>query len=73
MVLGFWIREYYRGKGLALSILKDMYEEIAERMGVRKIVTRVRIGNEASNALELSLGAIPVRRDDGYQYYELAL
>ena len=73
MERGIWIAEDYRGKGLARRILKDMYEEIAERMGVRKIVTRVRIGNEASNALELSLGAIPVRRDDGYQYYELAL
>lgn len=73
MERGIWIAEDYRGKGLARRILKDMYEVIAERMGVRKIVTKVRIGNEASNALELSLGAIPVRRDDGYQYYELAL
>ena len=42
-------------------------------MGVRKIVSKVKLDNEASNALELSLGAVPVRRDEGYRYYEFVL
>ena len=73
MERGIWIAEEYRGKGLARRILRNLYAEIAERMGVRKIVTKVKLDNEASNALELSLGAVPVRRDEGYRYYEFVL
>ena len=73
MERGIWIAEEYRGKGLARRILRNLYAEIAERMGVRKIVTKVKLDNVASNALELSLGAVPVRHDECYQYYEFVL
>lgn len=73
MERGIWIAEEYRGKGLARRILRNLYAVIAERMGVRKIVTKVKLDNEASNALELSLGAVPVRHDECYQYYEFVL
>ena len=70
---GIWVARDYRGKGVAKSVLPAAYAELHRRLGVKKIFTEVKEGNEASNALERSLGAKLVRSEKGMNYYELEL
>lgn len=70
---GIWIAESYRGKGLAVKIMHNLYDWLKLNLGIEMVQTMVRHDNAASNALERRLGAHEVNRDEEYVYYELTL
>lgn len=71
MERGIWLFEKYRGKGHARRMLTLLYGYLSSLMAIKNIVTKVRKDNEASRALEESLGAQKVREDDGFIHYQL--
>lgn len=54
---GIWLFGKHRGKGHAKDLLEALYKYLAKEKGVGKIKTTVLTSNEASMALERSLGA----------------
>lgn len=79
---GIWLFPEYHGHGHARKFLLALYEEL-KQMGFQRVFTRVLSTNNPSNALEASLGALPVMRlnipevfapaDDALRYYVRAL
>lgn len=70
---GIWLFPEAQGKGHARNLLKALYRYLNEEKGIKKIVTRVRVTNNASRALESSLGAkeiFPQDPDSGFIFYE---
>lgn len=73
MERGIWIDPSQWGKNHALKILARAYDYFHRAMDVDVIETKVRVDNEASHRLEQKLGAVEVRRDEEYVYYETRL
>lgn len=70
MERGIWLEADARGKGHAKRLLTALYEYLHATYGVRRIVTRVKTGNDASLALERTLGAVETDRRDGMVWFE---
>lgn len=71
---GIYINPSYQGMGHAGRLLKEFYEAIHQKYSIKRIVTKVFLSNEPSNALERSLGAMPMNVESpDYNYYELNL
>lgn len=68
---GVWMAAEARGKGMAAPLMKAFYTYLYHNKGIQKIITRVKISNAASNALERKLGATLMREADGYNFYEV--
>ncbi len=73
MERGIWLSADTRGRGVAKQLLHQLYGWLAENKGVRKIVTRVHHLNEASIALERTLGTRELRREEDFIFYEREL
>lgn len=73
MERGIWMFADARGKGHAKRLLRALYGYFAGRDGVKCIETRVKDGNEASLALERSLGASEQSAEEGYHYFHTIL
>lgn len=79
---GIWLFPEHHGKGYARRFLISLYNEL-RKMGFERVFTRVLAVNNPSNALEASLGALPVMKlnippefmpaADNLRYYVLAL
>lgn len=70
MERGIWIDASARRQGHAHRLLSQLYAYFAEVRDLRRVVTKVRIDNVASLALETSLGARESHRDDEYVYFD---
>jgi len=73
MERGIWIDPSQWGKNHAAGLLTRVYDYFHSSMGVDVIDTIVRVDNMASRRLEQKLGAVEVRRDKEYIYYETPL
>lgn len=73
MERGIWIDPSQWGKGHAAGLLSRVYDYFHRVMGVDVIETKIRYDNEASQCLERKLGAVALRRDGAYIYYETKL
>lgn len=67
---GIWLFPEAQRQGHAKKLLNALYDFLATEKGIKKIVTEVRTDNNASKALENSLGAKPTSSDDHFIYYE---
>lgn len=73
MERGIWLFESHRCKGHAKRMLRSLYEYLSSQLAVKTIETKVRKENEASQALENSLGAKKVAEDPNFLHYTLTL
>ena len=79
---GIWLFPEYHGEGYAQKFLRLLYPALKD-IGFKRVFTRVLTLNNPSNALETSLGALPVTRlnipeefqpaADNMKYYVCAL
>lgn len=70
---GLFINPLFHRQGHAHRTMLEFYGRAKESWGIRRIKTKVKIGNGASNSLERKLGATLVREDNGYNVYILEL
>ena len=70
---GIWLDAGARGRGHAGRMLGALYALLADRRDVRTILTRVRPDNEASLALERSLGGVETGERDGCVMFETVI
>lgn len=70
---GVWLFPENQGKGHAGRMLRALYAWLAAERGVHEVMTRVRRCNEASLALERSLGAELRSSDPDYHYFSTRL
>ena len=71
MERGIWLFDEARGHGHARLMLRRLYDWLRREKGIARIVTRVKTDNDASLALENSLGARAVGEADGLRHFEL--
>lgn len=69
---GIYISPEHWHRGHAYRSLTEFYSHF-KRHGIKKIITKVKIDNKASNSLERRLGASLSDSKDGYNFYELEL
>ena len=73
MERGIWLFESHRGKGHAKRLLVNLYDYLSSKLSIKTIETKVRKENEASQALEKSLGAQEISEDTEFIHYILKL
>lgn len=70
---GIYLHPDCQGKGLSKKISREFYKYCRDIMGLHYINTKVFRNNEASNALQCTLGASRIGEDNAYFYYILDL
>jgi N-acylneuraminate cytidylyltransferase len=70
---GIFMAEKYQGKGLAKSIVTEFYDLLRRERNIHTIITKVKVDNEASNALERSLGATLTGKAQKLNVFELKI
>lgn len=66
---GIWIAKESRGHGHAAKMLTELYLYLFKNRGISNIITQVRKENQASLALEKSLGAVNTSEDKEYLWF----
>lgn len=69
---GIYVNPQFQGRGHAFKTLMEFYEELKSN-AIRRVITRVKTDNLASNNLERKLGATLTECRDGYNFYMVAL
>lgn len=70
---GIFLHPSFQGKGLSKKICKDFYKYLKNNYCVHSIITKVKIDNINSNALENSLGAVRYSHDEQFIFYRCYL
>lgn len=70
---GLFINPLFHKKGHASRSMKEFYTHAHNNWGIKKIKTKVKKDNEASNSLEMKLGAFQIEEENGYNVYMLNL
>jgi N-acylneuraminate cytidylyltransferase len=70
---GIFMAKKYQGKGLAKSIVTEFYDLLHRERDIHTIITKVKVDNAASNALERSLGANMTGTGHGLNEYKLKI
>lgn len=70
---GIYIHPNYWGRKLAKKICDEFYPYVMKEFGLKEIITKVLKDNIGSNALEHSLGALKIKEDNRFNYYNCSL
>lgn len=70
---GIFILPVFHRKGLAKRISEELYRHLFKSHHINIVYTKVLISNDASIALQKSLGALLINSDQKYNYYSVNL